>query len=55
MAISNMYANAELYARVAQAKRLQEYDVELKVALAQKDAWKGAAELLADAYRDFIK
>lgn len=55
IAISNMYANAELYSRIAQAKKLQEYDVELKVALAQEEAWKGAAKLMEEAYRDFIK
>lgn len=57
MAINNMYANAEMYKKIADAKRLQGdgYETELKIALNQQEAWKGAAELVEEAYRDFMK
>ena len=55
MAINNMYSNSELYNKIAEAKRLQEYDLELKIALAQEETWKAAAVMLEEAYRDFQK
>lgn len=57
MTINNMYANAELYKKIADAKRLQGdgYETELKIALKQQEAWEDAVKLLEDAYSDFIK
>lgn len=53
VAIENMMANADLYRKIANAKYLENDDIELALASARMQTWTEAADLLKDAYGYF--